>query len=146
MQDERALRRPVFVEGTSVALADGQSWSLPERRWDRDDPEYDAMLKLVRESEDMAERLRAELALTIFLLSRNYELSPEHYRAILGFESGDPALATLQRDVHAMAVAQIENMPSDATATEVDLPISDAPAFPWNVLARLRARWSFRQS
>jgi hypothetical protein len=145
MQDERALRRPVFVEGTSVVLADGQSWSLPERRRDRDDPEYDGMLRMILEAEDVAERLRSELALTIFLLSRNYELSPEHYRTLLGFESGDPALATLQRDVHALVVAQLESLPSERTTTEVELPISDAPTFPWNLLARIRARWSFRQ-
>ena len=137
MVDERTLRRAAFVEGTNVVLADGQSWSLPGRRLDHDDPEYVAMLRMVREAEDATERLRAELALTIFLLSRNYEISPELYQTLLDFEPGDPALTVLQRDVHALALAQVALLPSDEGAAEHDPLRSEMLSSLGNLLTRL---------
>src|SRR3954447_13765680 len=107
MADEYSLRRPSFAEGTRITLADGQAWSLPDHPPYNDDPEHLALLRGVSEAEDDAERLRAELALAIFLLSRNYDLLPRDYRAILQFEPGDPALAEMQRAVHTLAADQV---------------------------------------
>ncbi|MBV8608013.1 MAG: hypothetical protein JO034_11220, partial [Singulisphaera sp.] len=61
MLDEQARRRSTFSEGTTIRLADGQFWSLPGRRSDHSDPEYDATFVAIFEAEDVAERLRAEL-------------------------------------------------------------------------------------
>jgi hypothetical protein len=101
--DEPSVRTPWFVDGPRVRLADGQEWSLPLREPYGDDLEYDSLLALVTGSEDHAETLRAELALSIFLLTRNYELSPEALDSILRFASDDPDLNALQRAVHEVA-------------------------------------------
>src|SRR4051794_14479361 len=100
MMDESALRRTGFVEGPRVRLADGGLWALPLRDPKLDDPDYDALLAMVAESEDRAEMLRSELALTIFLLMRNYDLLPDALDVLLRFAPGDPALAATQGAVH----------------------------------------------
>jgi hypothetical protein len=111
MVDEQALRRPDFVEGRRILLANGQAWSFPDHPPLRDDAEQIAALRAIGESEDQADRLRAELALTILLLSRNYDLSPSDYQAILGFRPSDPALAALQHAIHELAVEQLRALP-----------------------------------
>ncbi len=104
MVDEQARRRSIFNEGTRIRLADGQFWSLPGRWSDHADPEYDATFMAIFEAEDVAERLRAELALTILLLSRNYELTPEQFQELLGFPPDSPSLLEMQRAVHEMVL------------------------------------------
>jgi hypothetical protein len=142
MADEQALRRPTFVEGARVPLADGQTWSLPGRQADQADPEYDAMLRLVFEAEDEAERLRSELALIVFLLSRNYQLTPDLYQELLDFPPGDPALVEMQRAVHALAIEQMGHLMPDEPAPDIEAPTTPSPR--GNILgrlARLRSRW-----
>ncbi|MBV8229777.1 MAG: hypothetical protein JO329_07325 [Planctomycetaceae bacterium] len=104
MVDEQARRRVTFNEGTRIRLADGQFWSLPGRWSDHADPEYDATFVAIFEAEDVAERLRAELALTILLLSRNYDLTPEQFQELLGFPPDSPSLLEMQRAVHEMVL------------------------------------------
>ena len=58
IMDERNMRRSEFVEGTRIALADGQRWSFPPRPTGQDDPEYDGLLRTIFEAEDDPERLR----------------------------------------------------------------------------------------
>jgi hypothetical protein len=106
--DECAVRGEGFVAGRWVRLADGQEWSLPVRSAVGVDPEYDALLGVVFEAESRAEGLRAELALTIFLLTRNYVLSSDALDRLLRFASADPALATLQRAVHELVLESME--------------------------------------
>ena len=64
------------------------------------------MLREVVEAEDAADLLRAELALAIYLLSRNYHLTSKDFQEILEFAPGDPALAEMQRSVHEIATRQ----------------------------------------
>jgi hypothetical protein len=104
--DERAARRPTFGEGTGIRLADGQTWTLPGRSPEAEDPEFDGIIRAVFEAEDDAERLRSELALTILLLSRNYDLKPGDYQRLLGYRPNDPALAEMQRAVHDFVMDQ----------------------------------------
>lgn len=104
MVDERAARRSTFADGTGVRMANGQVWVLPGRLADADDPEYDACLLAVVEAEDRTELLRAELALTILLLSRNYHLKPGDFQDLLGFAPDDPALGEMQDAVHEVAI------------------------------------------
>ena len=104
MLDEQARRRSTFSEGTTIRLADGQFWSLPGRRSDHSDPEYDATFVAIFEAEDVAERLRAELALTILLLSRNSDPTPEQFQEPLGFPPDSPSLLEMQRAVHEMVL------------------------------------------
>jgi hypothetical protein len=51
-------------------------------------PDYRSLLRAVREAGDEAERCLAELALAIFLLGCNYELSPVDYQRLLVLPPG----------------------------------------------------------
>jgi hypothetical protein len=100
-------RRSGFEAGVDIRLSDGAVWTLPVPS--QIDAEYHALIAAVREAEDHAEGLRAELALTIFLLDRNYQLEPEELSSLLSFAPHDPALTTLQgavKDVVRKVVAR----------------------------------------
>ena len=113
--DETRARRTGFVVGPTVRLADGRDWSLPLREPGVSDREYDALLALIDTSEDRNEALRAELALTIFLLLRNYDLPPDAVDFLLRFAPGDRALAVLQAGVHEVACESARRLKSGAT-------------------------------
>lgn len=108
--DERCSRRPGFVDGRNVTLADGEGWSLPTFDSVRGDSDCDAILAAIAEAEGPDEVARFELALTILLLTRNYCLSPDELRGLLSFAPGDPALADLQRVVHQWAVESLRRV------------------------------------
>jgi hypothetical protein len=147
MVDEQALRRPDFVEGRRILLGNGQRWSFPDHPPLHDDAEHIASLRAIGEAEDRADRLRAELALTILLLSRNYDLSPSDYQAILSFPPSDPSLAALQDAIHELAVEQLRALPQLLAAN------SDPPApqkshwrlaslfGPWSRIGKSRSSW-----
>jgi len=105
--DEVSMRHPSFVKGKGIRLADGQTWWLPERSSDPVDDEYDAVLDLLTQCEDHAETLRAELAMTIFLLKRNYDLALDELCFLLKYRENDSALAKMQEEVHAFALEQL---------------------------------------
>jgi hypothetical protein len=137
MVDEQSLRRPTFVEGTRIQLADGQAWSLPDHPPYKEDFEHLAALREIGEAEDAADLLRAELALAIYLLSRNYELAPADFQAILEFAPGDPSLAEMQHTVHELAINQyraFRRLPS-SDASSPNLPTAH-----WRILSLLRPR------
>jgi hypothetical protein len=121
MFDEISTRRPGFIEGRRVRLADGRAWSLPLRDPVGEDPEYDAILAAVNEAEDRSECLLAEFALTIFLLTRNYDLRPDPLETLLSFPQGDPALAALQEAVHALYLESVRRSRAAAGATEASV-------------------------
>jgi hypothetical protein len=126
MTDEPSARQAGFVDGPRVRLADGAEWSLPLREAGRDDPEYDAILAIIAESEDQTEALRGELALTIFLLTRNYDLPADSLDALLRFAPGDPALAVLQQAVHQIARESFERA-RGAMSSRAGKPHAPAP-------------------
>jgi hypothetical protein len=99
MLDERALRRQDFLHGTPIRLADGQWWSFPAptEAIGAGHPDYDDTVAMIPEAEDEVERVRAELALAICLLERNYDLPPGGLLALLCYAPDNPALAEVQR-------------------------------------------------
>src|SRR4051794_16087543 len=103
MIDERARRRATYQAGTLVRLADGQLWSLPGVSGEEADPVLEGLVRAVNLPDCGPERLRDELALTIALLSRNYQLNPEAYPQLLGFRGGDSAKAELQSAIRRVA-------------------------------------------
>jgi hypothetical protein len=114
VREELLTRHAGFTEGVVVVLADGQSWTLPVPDQNaQHDPELDGLLRCIGGAEDRSEQLRAELALTILLLSRNYVLGPEELSALLSFPPDDPRLAVLQERVHALAVEAIGRLASE---------------------------------
>jgi hypothetical protein len=100
MTDERSAQKAKFQPGVEVYLADRSMWFLPGFEAFDDDQDFLSLLSCVSEAEDQPSLLFAELALTILLLTRNYELSPDDLRRLLTFEPDDPALSALQSCVH----------------------------------------------
>jgi hypothetical protein len=107
--DEAVRRRSRFYRGREIELADDQPWILPSSgvEWEADftrlGPDYRSLLRAVREAGDEAERRLAELALAIFLLGCNYELSPVDYQRLLVFPPGASELVEVQQEFHRLA-------------------------------------------
>jgi hypothetical protein len=123
MLDELALRRPDFLGGIPIRLADGQTWMFPVPVRPNADPvgslaetesvialfgpEYLHTLRAVMEAQDEAERMMAELALAIDLLSRNYRLSPEMFRELLEGPQVDADIRHMKNAFHSMATTHL---------------------------------------
>jgi hypothetical protein len=126
MLNEEALRRSEFRLGPSVLLADGQRWTLPmpaapdqPHAGSPIDRDTAAILHAIREAEGRDERLRAELALGIHLLSQNYRLGAEQYQELLCFAPSSPTLASTQEAFHRLAMAYLRQLePGPAGAVE----------------------------
>jgi hypothetical protein len=134
MPDEKSLRRHDFREGSGLRMADGQAWTFPDPPPDPvgsgegaygalADPEagfgadYAATIAMLLEAEDDAERLRAELALAILLLVRNYDLRPGDFAGVIGFPPGSRALGRFQEQFrviageHVAALRHVDGVP-----------------------------------
>jgi hypothetical protein len=141
--DEAVSRRSPFYQGRKIRLADGQSWVLPSPSVDSGadftllGPDYRSLLRAVREAEDEAERLLSELALAIFLLGCNYELSPSGYQRLLGFPSGAPELVEVQQEFHRLAQDHVGHL-SDGPDGDTD-PTYSSPVAKFR--GRGRRRW-----
>lgn len=98
MVDELSSRRHRFQTGQKIRLADGQSWVFPtplapgDSNGFRADPEYGPLLDVVRDADSDEERALGELALGIFLLSWNYDLSPSAFQDLLSFPPGSQSV------------------------------------------------------
>ena len=107
MIDELLCRRPNFRAGREIKLADGRRWTFPapqDRAGSPDgdlDDEYVGLLRVIWEAEDIHERRLAELALAIYLIELNYQLSPAQLEFLFTYRSGSPELADSQRVRHA---------------------------------------------
>lgn len=99
-----------------VPLSDGRIWSLRMDGPAGEDPTLDALLACVIEAEDQAEVARAELALTIYLLDKNYRLGPNQLALLLTFQANDPDLAALQKAIHDAVLQKINTNLADSTA------------------------------
>ena len=69
------------------------------------DPTYESLRAAITDADDLPERLRAELALGIFLLGSNYSLTAGEFLRLLEFPPGDPLGVAGQRAFHEIAVA-----------------------------------------
>jgi len=79
------------------------------------DADYEGLIAGIREAEDDSERLRAELAFLLYLLSWNYDLSPEHFGQLLLFPADSPDLAELQRAFREVALDHLRAACPDAS-------------------------------
>lgn len=104
--DEKSLRRPEFQPGQAVVLRGGQAWNIPcpevwlvpsfgpegnieVARASSFGPEFDLKLDAFQVAETINEEAAAMLGLAVDLLGRNYDLTPDHYRALLRYRVGD---------------------------------------------------------
>lgn len=121
MFDEKLLRRPDFLEGVALRLADGGFWTVPmpfgsdsedqrelatTRLLAVNSPRYIELLKALRDAEDHSEVLRIELALAICLLRHNYNLNPSILGTLLSFHDRE-SLARMQRAMSEVASAHL---------------------------------------
>ena len=131
MLDEKSLRRPDFIEGAALRLADGSFWTVPmppgrttskspssnpTRTLESFGPQYLALLDAMRDAEDGAEVLRFELALAICLLRQNYQLDPSTLGNLLSFSNTDD-LTRMQRTMSEVASAHLRALRPPAERT-----------------------------
>lgn len=124
MLDETRRRRADFLPGAAVRLADGQLWTLPAipstaGRSLGIGPDYEALVDALGQAEDEFERARGELALVVFLLTRNYDLTPADCQSLLLAPCGGAALVELRSlfreiaEIHARAAALARSGPRE---------------------------------
>jgi hypothetical protein len=116
---EAVRRRSPFYRGREIKLADGKPLIFPspgvesEADFTRLGPDYQSLLQAVREAGDEAERRLGELALAIFLLGCNYELSPMDYQRLLDFPPSASELVEVQQKFHRLALDHLGYLPDD---------------------------------
>jgi hypothetical protein len=121
--DELSTRRSRFQPGTPICLANDQEWSFPALMADSEfavesaGAEYLGLIHAVQEAEDQSERRLAELALAIFLIGLNYQLSSSDLANLFTFQPRSQKLAdsqhafeSLARD-HVLALARCGKLP-----------------------------------
>jgi hypothetical protein len=69
--------------------------------------QYQALTRGIIEAESRSEMLQAELALTIFLLGRKYELNSTSCYQALCFPPGDPLLSETQQALHTLSMDHV---------------------------------------
>jgi hypothetical protein len=77
-------------------MADDQEWSFPDPPERGLDVQFDALADARHEAEDRDELLQIELAISLLLLSRNYDLTPAEYRRIFDFDGDRARLGAVQ--------------------------------------------------
>jgi len=113
MVDERVKRRPGFTPGMPIRLADHQELWVPALGDMRgpdagsDDPEYAYLVDAVADAEDAAELRRAELALGIYLIGRNYQFSSSEFAELLEVSPSSPRFEAVRAAFRSMADAHV---------------------------------------
>jgi hypothetical protein len=114
--DEQALRRADFAGGTPILLCDQQEWTFPEpavefvydpeqgfvTEWSIG-PEYGPALEAAMAAAEGADVIRTELRLAWLLLTRNYDLTVEQFRALVRFNVRDEAREAMRRAITEVA-------------------------------------------
>ena len=107
--DELSSRRSRFQPGSPICLANDQEWTFPaptagaEFAVESAATEYLGLIQAVLEAEDQCERRLAELALAIFLIGLNYELSSTDLAYLFTFQPRSRALADSQHAFESLA-------------------------------------------
>lgn len=112
MLDEKALRRPGFVEGTRVTLGDGQQWTVPWGVLALDGTPGGVGLVLTDDEVDLlsgaAERqplgfLGSVVPLAARLLRVNYDLAPADLALLLEYDDSPPSVEMWKSVVEAIS-------------------------------------------
>lgn len=132
MLNEAELRKEGWVEGEWITLADGNRWCFPRPMIELGpefgddgsielgkprvtiDSTYDAKMEDYITSENGVDEVRALMRLAVDLLSRNYDLKPEHYREILKYRVGDESSKAMWAAIGDVAIG---NSPPKPTAS-----------------------------
>ena len=152
MVDELSSRRSRFQSGIPICLANGQEWTFPAPAVDSEfalesaEAEYLGLIHVVQEAEDQSERRLAELALAIFLIGLNYELSSTELANLFTFQpcsqeltNSQHAFESLARD-HILSLARRGKLPLRAPS-----PSAERQPPGSRILAWLRSRGLMRK-
>src|SRR5271166_6940338 len=107
--DELSSRRSRFQLGIPICLANDQEWIFPAPAADSEfavesaEAEYLGLIHVVQEAEDQSERRLAELALAIFLIGLNYELSSTDLANLFTFQPRSRELTNSQHAFESLA-------------------------------------------
>jgi hypothetical protein len=105
---EMTRRRSGFQDGAWIRMADGKEWLFSRPPAPGADAQYDALIQCLLEAEDQHEARRIELAITISLLSRNYQPSPREFQEILSFGGDDAARSSAQEAISTLIRPDID--------------------------------------
>jgi hypothetical protein len=144
MIEELLRRRQEFQPGRKICLADGQSWTFPSPLV-TDDPkgfqaalEYGPLLDALREADSESERALAELALAVFLLDWNYNLSPSEYQKLLSFPPDSPAVEEWRENLDGLARSHLRAAPDFDGRIVAKAVTSPSQSWLTRLLTRLR--------
>lgn len=105
MLKESEFRRSQFSSGLVVRLADDQFWVLPAiSSLELGGSEFAAIVQGFDEAGDDQARNQAELALVIYLLDLNYQLTPRTFSAILDCSGSEERLERFREMTRLVAV------------------------------------------
>jgi hypothetical protein len=141
--DELSTRRSRFQPGTSIRLANDQEWTFPaptavsKFAVEPEGAEYLGLIQAVQEAEDQSERRLAELALAIFLIALNYQLSSTDLVKLFTFQPRSQELADSQRAFELLAR---EHILSTVRHNKLSMPVV-ARAAPKRPLADRFLSW-----
>ncbi len=149
MAEEWMSRRPGFCSGPPLRLAGNQLWYVPDpselHRSRSHDPEsLHSHLEALQEAEDQPQRMRACLALSIFLIHANYDLTPADLRALFRMRPGSTTLQAAQEDMENVARQYLAYDSTLVSASDESLTNTANP-LPFSLLRLLNApgRWLF---
>jgi hypothetical protein len=150
--DELSSRRSRFQPGTPICLANNQEWTFPARSDDAEfavefaAAEYLELIHIVQEAEDQSERRLAELALAIFLISLNYELSSTDLANLFTFQPRSQELVASQHAFESLARDHILSLARPGEPHQlVPSPGPERRRPGHRALAWLRSRWLTRK-
>jgi hypothetical protein len=129
--DELSSRRSRLQPGNPICLANDQEWIFPAPTADSGfalesaEAEYLGLVHAVQEAEDQSERRLAELALAIFLIELNYQISATDLANLFTFQPRSRELADSQ---HAFESLARDHILSLARRGEPHLPIPSPSA------------------
>jgi hypothetical protein len=108
MVSEKARRRAEFQAGTGIKMADGQEWLFSSPPPPGTDAEYDGLVEGLLEAEDQNDARKSELAIAMFLLSRNYQPTPREYEEIFSFRTQDATRSSAQEAISGLISADLD--------------------------------------
>ncbi len=137
--DEKALRKPTFVEGVRLRLADGQDWTVPKPRfwlYPRFDESGNVSIgsklsfgadldyiidEMGAEASDPHEGLKRRFAVMVKLLQANYNLTAADLGDLLKMNRLDPESAAVWEPIDRLLTGQ----PIDSDEGQPPKPSAD---------------------
>ena len=130
MLDEKSLRKPGFLEGVRIKLADGQEWEIPKPVYQifpkfQDDGscsvhskvtfggEIDYFLDLdaAPEGADIVDDITRRMMVMGKLLRRNYDLTGEQLSSLLSMNRREPESAAMWLVIDRILVGEMPDGP-----------------------------------